>query len=65
VGRPKTVLGYAVHLFHSRIGKSGHDLWPGQSDRQANLRLVTKYQKAVQERSKMETVIKERVGGST
>jgi hypothetical protein len=64
VGRPKTVLGYAVHLFHSRIGKSGHDLWPGQSDRQTNLRLVREYQKAVTERPKMEAVIKERMGES-
>lgn len=64
VGRPKTVLGYAVHLFHSRIGKSGHDLWPGQTDREANIRLVSKYQRAVTDRSKMEAVIKERVGES-
>ena len=60
VGRPKSMLGYAVHLFHSRIGKSGHDLWTGQDTWDENLRLVREYQRSVQVPARMQELIDQR-----
>jgi len=46
-GRQVSIRGYCVHLFHDRIGRSGHDLWNGQEDNTSNLKLIREYQRAV------------------
>jgi hypothetical protein len=55
VGRPKHVIGYAVHLWHPRLGRSGSDLWPGQAD--SNKGLVHAYQQAARYPDQMRRII--------
>jgi len=45
-GQPEQLIGTCIHLWHPRIGRSGHDLWPGQQDTTRNRALVTEYMKA-------------------
>jgi hypothetical protein len=45
-GRAKVLRGDSLHLSHPRLGRSGSDLWPGQTSRDANLALGAEYRVA-------------------
>lgn len=65
VGRPKTVLGQAVHLHHPRIGRSGKDWWPGEEKldthhRRPNEKLVVQYKSLVRRPKDMEQFVRSR-----
>lgn len=45
-GWPQVLPGFAVHLWHPRIGRSGRDLWPGQTSAEENLRIAYAYKRA-------------------
>lgn len=60
VGRPKLARGYAIHLWHERLGRSGHDQWVGETDPGANNKLLAPYRKLVRYPSQMEKMVKSR-----
>lgn len=60
VGRPQRVFGTAVHLYHPRIGKSGKDLWEGETSPRANEDLVANYRKLVRYPDQMERFVRSR-----
>lgn len=60
VGKPKLVRGYAVHLHHPRIGRSGRDQWVGETDPGANNKLVAEYRRAVRNPGQMTRLVNSR-----
>lgn len=61
VGKPVSVPGIAVHLWHPRLGASGHDRWPGQTGHPGrNVRLVEEYRHRVRNPEAMARYIRER-----
>lgn len=60
VGRPKVVRGQAIHLWHSRMGKSGKDQWPGQPDPTTNEHLTAEYRRLVRYPQEMEKMVSNR-----
>lgn len=52
--------GYAVHLHHERIGRSGHDRWPGQEADGPNRALWAAYRKAARNPRAMREIIEGR-----
>lgn len=46
VGVQRSFDAVAWHLWHPRIGRSGHDLWEGQTDTDENVALAAQYRKA-------------------
>lgn len=60
VGRPKTALGLAIHLYHPRIGRSGNDQWIGETSPGSNVELVAEYRKRVRYPDRMVELVRSR-----
>lgn len=60
VGKPKLVRGYAIHLKHPRLGRSGRDQWVGETTPRANEALVAEYRKRVRNPKQMEQLVRSR-----
>lgn len=63
VGRPKTILGTAIHLMHPRRGRSGKDQWIGEEPvkgRTPNEGLVLDYKRLVRYPDQMERFVRAR-----
>lgn len=56
-GEAEVVHGQCVHLFHPRIGRSGHDLWPGQTVYGSNIELAQAYRRAASSPERMRELI--------
>lgn len=56
-GPLKILKGNAVHLWHPRVDRSGHDRWVGQEEFGGNLGLVRRYQEAWRDPQKMRELI--------
>lgn len=59
-GPPWVIRGPAVHLYHPRIGKSGKDLWPGQTG--TNVELAEEYRVAGRKAATMKSFLESRHG---
>lgn len=46
VGAQRSYAGFALHLWHPRLGRSGNDRWAGQDDQSANIALAHEYRRA-------------------
>ena len=59
VGKPMRVEGFAVHLWHPRLGRSGRDRW-SETDDGDNTRLAAEYQRCMYAPEKMRALIDRR-----
>lgn len=60
VGRPASVKGQAIHLWHPRMGKSGHDRWSEDDTGMNNIALRQQYERALRHPEKMRELVKSR-----
>lgn len=61
-GESVSIRGTAIHLFHPRIGRSGSDLWPGQTSREDNRALALRYRDAERSPAKLRALLESRGG---